>query len=116
MLPTAIEAADLLAASNVSARVYSMHTVKPLDEVVLADAFAATSLVVTIEEHSVIGGLGGAVAEWHSEHAHSGGKLLRIGTPDHFLHEAGNQRHARRVLKLDTQSIATRILQARLAE
>jgi transketolase len=87
-----------------------MHTIKPLDEKVLADAFATTSLVVTIEEHSVIGGLGGAVAEWLSERAAGGGKLLRIGTPDHFLHQAGNQRHARQVWKLDAESIAARIL------
>ncbi|MDA1049979.1 MAG: transketolase [Planctomycetota bacterium] len=112
MLPTTIEAADLLAASSVSARVISMHTVKPLDEETLAEAFASTSLVVTIEEHSVIGGLGGAVAEWQSEHTSGGGRLLRIGTPDHFLHEAGNQRHARRVLHLDAESIAARILQS----
>lgn len=123
MLPTAIEAADLLAASNISARVISMHTVKPLDEEVLAESFAATPLVVTIEEHSVIGGLGGAVAEWlsyrelspvtpHSTLRTPHSKLLRIGTPDHFLHEAGNQRHARRVLKLDAESIAARILQS----
>ncbi len=127
MLPTAIEAADLLAASNVSARVFSMHTVKPLDEEALADAFAKTSLVVTIEEHSLIGGLGGAVAEWLSDRGlgrvtqhstlntqHS--TLLRIGTPDHFLHEAGNQQHARQILKLDAESIAARILQARSAK
>jgi len=130
MLPTTIEAADLLATSSVSARVISMHTVKPLDEEALTDAFASTPLVVTIEEHSVIGGLGGAVAEWLSDRGlarvtqlstlnsqHSTlntqlSTLLRIGTPDHFLHEAGNQRHARRVLHLDAESIAARILES----
>ena len=92
-----------------------MHTVKPLDEEVLADAFATTSLVVTIEEHSTIGGLGGAVAEWRSEQVLAAGKLLRIGTPDHFLHEAGNQRHARQVLNLDAESIAATIRACRSA-
>ncbi len=57
-----LRAGELLAEQGVSARVLSMHTVKPLDREAVLEA-AKTPLIVTIEEHTVIGGLGGAVAE-----------------------------------------------------
>lgn len=112
MLPTAIQSAKQLETSSVSAGVVSMHTVKPLDEQFLAEAFSTTQLVVTIEEHSVLGGLGGAVAEWLSGRPEARAKLLRIGTNDHFLHEAGGQEHARKCYGLDADSIAAKILDA----
>ena len=51
--------------------------------------------MVTLEEHSVLGGLGGAVAEWLSEQARLPARLLHIGTPDRFFHETGDQSYAR---------------------
>ncbi|MBP89479.1 MAG: transketolase [Planctomycetaceae bacterium] len=110
MLPVAVEAADLLQADGIEAGVASMHTVKPLDTGFLNQAFASCEVVVTVEEHSAIGGLGGAVAEWLSEQEVAGAKLLRIGTADHFLHEAGNQQHARECYQIDAASIVERIL------
>lgn len=109
MLPTALAVADILAQQNMSAGVTSFPTVKPLDEATLDDAFAKSALVVTMEEHSVLGGLGGAVAEWRADHPDGPARLLRIGTPDTFLHEGGNQQHARRRLGLDPEAIANRI-------
>jgi len=63
MLSRAVEAATLLAGQGISARVLSMPTVKPLDTVEIAAASEETGAIVTVEEHSVHGGLGGAVAE-----------------------------------------------------
>ena len=63
MVGVARKAAELLAAEGVSARVIDMHTVKPLDEELVLAAARETGAIVTSEEHSVIGGLGGAVAE-----------------------------------------------------
>jgi transketolase len=64
LLSEAVDAADILQAKGISARVVDMHTVKPLDTKMLDKVFAETELVVTAEEHSPFGGLGGAVAEY----------------------------------------------------
>ncbi|MEA4884443.1 MAG: transketolase C-terminal domain-containing protein [Clostridia bacterium] len=63
MTPRALAAADLLAGRGISARVIDMATIKPLDEAAVAEAAAETGAIVTVEEHSIIGGLGGAVCE-----------------------------------------------------
>jgi transketolase len=112
LLPTAVEVADRLEAEGLAVRLVSFHTVKPLDESLLRECFADGVLVVTLEEHSVIGGLGGAVAEWLSEQTAQAARLLRIGTPDRFFHETGGQNDARQRLGLDADAIARRILEA----
>lgn len=112
LLPTAAEVAERLEAEGLAVRLVSFHTVKPLDEALLQECFADGILVVTLEEHSVIGGLGGAVAEWLSEQKHQAARLLRIGTPDRFFRETGGQNDARQRLRLDAVTIVQRILQA----
>jgi transketolase len=106
MLPEAIEAAKLLAKAGKSARVVSFHTVKPLDEACLTEALNKFKLVVTLEEHSLIGGFGSAVTEWAVDHGFDTRKLLRVGTPDKFFKEAGEQEHAREKLGLSAHQIA----------
>ena len=66
MVQEAMKAAETLAAQGVSLRVIDMHTIKPLDEALVLQAARETGCVVTTEEHSVIGGLGSAVAEYLS--------------------------------------------------
>ncbi len=78
----ALEAAKLLEADGISAQVINIHTIKPLDVDLVAAAAAKTGKVVTIEEHSIIGGLGSAVAEVLAEKQPA--KLLRIGVEDTF--------------------------------
>ena len=78
----ALAAAEKLAADGVDAKVINIHTIKPLDEELVIKAAQETGKVVTVEEHSVIGGLGGAVAEVLSEKAPT--KMLRIGINDVF--------------------------------
>lgn len=63
MVYEALKAADALAKEGISARVLNIHTIKPLDTALVLQAAKETGLLVTVEEHSVIGGLGGAVAE-----------------------------------------------------
>ena len=94
LMPQALQTAKLLDAAGISTAVFSMHTIKPLDETLLNHLFQDRKLVVTIEEHSRIGGLGSAVAEWRADHIDSGARLLRFGTPDEFLHYSGEQQHA----------------------
>ena len=110
IMPVVLEAADLLGEQeNASSSVYSFHTVKPLDEELLARVFAEHPLVVTIEEHSLIGGFGAAVAEWLADGRSRSAELLRLGTRDEFMHEAGDQGHARRWYGLTSEEIAARV-------
>jgi transketolase len=113
MVATALEAASLLAAQGVAARVVSLHTVKPLDEALLDDAFRRFEVVAVIEEHTRIGGLGSAVAEWLADRAPLPARLLCCGTPDAFVSVAGSQKYARQCVGLTPQALAQRILAAR---
>ena len=78
----ALVAADLLAADGISAKVVNIHTIKPIDEELVVAAATATGKVVTVEEHSVIGGLGSAICDVLSEKAPT--KVLKIGVNDVF--------------------------------
>ena len=80
MTDACLQASELLAAQGVRAAVVNMHTIKPLDEATVRD-FAARMPLVTVEEHSIIGGLGDAVASVVEEH---GGRLHKIGINDCF--------------------------------
>ncbi|MFI5349678.1 MAG: transketolase family protein [Elusimicrobiota bacterium] len=109
MLAAAAGAGEVLAKAGIPAEVVSFHTVKPLDEAYLKDAFSRFSTVAVVEEHSRIGGLGGAVAEWLSEQPPQKAKLLRLGTDDAFIHEAGEQEHALERLGLTPGGIAASV-------
>ena len=112
MVAVAMEAATALDQEGVNAQVVSFHTVKPLDDHFLAQGFRRFELVVTLEEHSAMGGLGGSVAEWLSDHPGANGRLLRLGTGDHFIYTASEQKYAREVHGLTSTSIAERTLGA----
>ena len=79
---SALEAADKLAADGISAEVINIHTIKPLDTELIVKSAKKTGKVVTAEEHTIIGGLGGAVCEALSEKAPT--PVLRIGVNDVF--------------------------------
>jgi len=83
MVCKALEAADLLAQDGVAARVVNVSTIKPLDKEAILEATDDVALAVTAEEHSVIGGLGSAVAESLASLARHA-PLLRLGTHDCF--------------------------------
>ena len=78
----AIEAEAMLAADGVSAEIINIHTIKPIDRELVVKSALKTGKVVTVEEHSIIGGLGSAVAEVLSEEAPT--KMYRIGVRDVF--------------------------------
>ncbi len=82
MVGRSLRAAEALAAQGIGARVIDMHTIKPLDRALLLQAAEETGAIVTAEEHSVIGGLGGAVAEALGD-AHPV-VLERVGVADRF--------------------------------
>jgi len=82
---TALTAHDALKVGGVSAGVLNMHTLKPIDRAAVERAARQTGRVVTVEEHSIIGGLGGAVAEILAELGT--GRLQRVGVRDVFCTE-----------------------------
>lgn len=82
MVAEAIKAHDILKNENVSVRVVDIHTIKPIDKDIIIRAAIETKGIVTAEEHSVIGGLGGAVSEVVSENCPT--KVMRVGVNDTF--------------------------------
>ena len=84
ILGRVLEAAETLAKDGVSAEVINVHTIKPLDAETVLESCERTGAVVTVEEHSIIGGLGSAVAELLAERATRRVPLKRIGVADTF--------------------------------
>lgn len=107
-LPVAetLEAAEKLAADGIDAKVINIHTIKPLDEELIVEAAKETGKVVTIEEHSVIGGLGSAVCDVLSEEAPT--KVLKIGINDTYG-ESGPAVELVKKYGLDAESIYKKI-------
>lgn len=112
ILPVALAAAEIVAASGLSVGVASMPSVKPLDLALLQRVFDDCRVVATAEEHTVAGGLGGSVAEWLSDQPAPRARLVRFGTADEFLHETGEQDEARAHFGLTAESMAARALAA----
>jgi len=100
---SALTAHDALKATGVSARVLNMHTLKPLDQAAVERAARETGRIVTVEEHSVIGGLGGAVAEVLAELGV--GRLKRVGIRDVFCTEVEPYPELLRIHGLDAAGI-----------
>ena len=103
---SALEAADKLAAEGISAEVINICTIKPLDDDLIIASAKKTGKVVTAEEHSIVGGLGGAVAECLSEKCPT--PLYRIGVRDRFG-ESGPAGELLRKYKLDGQGVYEQI-------
>lgn len=95
MVASALEVGRALEAQGISTRVESMHTVKPLDLELLASLKGRYGVVATMEEHSLLGGLGASVAEWASDQAERPFRLIRFGTEDRFLEVVGTQEYGR---------------------
>jgi transketolase len=110
--PTVLEAmraGELLAAQNIRVRVLDMHTVKPLDREAVAQAARDTGLIVTLEEHTVIGGLGGAVAEALAE-AGAAVPLRRLGLQDQFAVMSGSRQDFRKQYGIAAEAAVRQVL------
>lgn len=112
MLYDAVQAASALAERGIKARVISMHTVKPLDEEAVVAAARETQAIFTLEEHSIIGGLGGAVAEVLLESEVRPPIFKRIGLNGGFSSVVGTQEYLRAHYGLDTRGIVSSVLEA----
>ena len=105
ILEEALLAADSLAEQGIFCRVLSVHTIKPLDTHTLVAAAKETGGIVSIEEHAVDGGLGGAIAESLMEAGVFPGFFVRMGLRNTFSSVIGSQRYLRKVYSLDAASI-----------
>ncbi|EOS68237.1 transketolase [Lachnospiraceae bacterium MD308] len=101
-----LAAAEKLAADGISAAVINMHTIKPLDEAAVVEAASKTGKIVTVEEHSVIGGLGSAVCDVVAQKAPA--KVLKIGVNDVYG-ESGPAAELIKKYGLDAESIYRKV-------
>ncbi len=101
-----IQAAELLAADGIDAKVINIHTIKPIDADLIVAAAKETGKIVTIEEHSVIGGLGSAVCDVLAEKAPT--KVMKIGVNDTFG-ESGPALALIKKYGLDAESIYNKV-------
>lgn len=112
ILSQTVAAAELLQKQGVSAGVYSFPTIKPLDEDLIRRLAKELPLLVTVEEHTNLGGLGGAVAETVGDMTGSRARVMRLGMRDAYSTIVGSQQYLREQYGLDFQSIAEKTMQA----
>ena len=92
MTQLAIQAAEKLSEEGIICGVLHVHTIKPLDELQLSKLLPRVKAVVTVEEHTRIGGLGSAVLEFTNDNMpEQSSKIMRIGIPDQFAKQYGSQ-------------------------
>lgn len=108
MLPIVVDAAELLETQGVSVTHLSVPWIAPFDHVVIAEHAQSHRLIVSVEEHSVVGGLGGAVAEVVAETSDAA-NLLRIGLPHRFSSAVGDQEYLRNLHGLTADGIVDRV-------
>jgi transketolase len=107
----ALDAANRLSDSGISARVVSAHTIKPIDADAIAVCARETGGIVTIEEHNLDGGLGGAVAECCMDHGIAPRLFLRMGLRNEFAPTVGSQSYQRAAYGLDGVAIAAAVFE-----
>lgn len=109
MLDTTMKVYTKLQADNLSVHVMSMHTIKPIDRQAIIEAVDKTKMIVTIEEHGVVGGLGSAVSEVIAEY----GKpiqFIKFAVPDRFTKVIGTQEYMRHANGLSVSDIYTGVI------
>ncbi|MBP1548146.1 MAG: transketolase family protein [Oscillospiraceae bacterium] len=109
MVNEALMAADTLAAEGINARVINIHTIKPLDKDIICKAAKETGVIVTAEEHSIIGGLGSAVAETVTECCPV--PVVKVGVNDVFGH-SGPAVELLKEFGLSAENIVTKVKEA----
>lgn len=102
-------ACDLLVQAGYEPAVYTFPTVKPIDKEVIEQCSRDFELVVAVEEHNIVGGFGGAVAEVMAEMRQKQAHLLRIGLNDMYAVRVGNQKYLREQYGMSANQIAVRI-------
>ena len=107
MVYQSLEAAKILESKNISSKVINMHTIKPIDKLAIEEA-CETKLIVSIEEHNVIGGLGSAISEYKSSLKKSP-KQLFLGIKDTYS-KGGNYKFLKEKYRLTPEKIVEDIV------
>ena len=109
MLPVAMQAADQLSLKGIEIAVVSIHTLSPLDAAAMAELMSSFDVVITVEEHSTVGGIGSASAEVIAE-AGISVRFCRLGLqPTAFPSGVGSQEHLRRRNCIDAESVVSTV-------
>lgn len=109
ILEEAVEASSKLEKFNISCKILSMHTIKPLDTEVIRQAVNDTRGIITIEEHTILGGLGGAVSEFCMQNSLKPEIFKMIGLNDTFSKVVGDQKYLRKHYNMDSTFIADQV-------
>jgi len=109
MLETALEVSKILERENISSEVVSMHTIKPIDENAIIKSAKNVKMIVSIEEHSIMGGLGSKIADVLVKNSIDT-KLVKFGLPDNFIHIVGSRDYLREHYGLLPNQIAKKII------
>jgi transketolase len=110
MLKNTFEAAKKLGERGLSVAIYSMPTLKPVDADLIRTVAREARLIVTVEEHNVIGGLGSAVAEILAQHPSPRARLRILGIEDFFPSVVGDQGYLRALCGLSVEGIVNAVL------
>ena len=106
MVNTALKVAEELAGLSIDAGVIDLYRVKPINVEMLINSIGQAHCVATIEEHTIVGGIGSAIAEILAEQPR---QLLRFGLPDSFCRQYGSREYLHRLNRLDVDSIVDTI-------
>ena len=109
ILEEALIAKDVLIKEGINVKIISMHTIKPIDKKLVIETCKKTPVVVTLEEHTIIGGLGGAVAEIIAENSFPNLTFKRMGLESRFSSIVGTQKYLRNNYKIDSIEIVKTI-------
>ncbi|OIO22702.1 hypothetical protein COT30_03440 [Candidatus Micrarchaeota archaeon CG08_land_8_20_14_0_20_49_17] len=109
LVSTGLQVAESLRAKGIKGKLVSMHTIKPLDGKLVTE-LGAKMPIITLEEHSIIGGLGSAVAECLMDSGVSPPAFRRLALPDSFQKKIGTQEFLRKANGIDAQSVEKEIL------
>jgi 1-deoxy-D-xylulose-5-phosphate synthase len=103
----AIKAVELLASQGIDAALYDLRFAKPLDEKLLHEIFRKFNTILTVEDASIVGGFGSAIAEFMVDHQYQA-NMIRLGIPDHIV-EHGEQSELYALCGIDSKGIAQKI-------
>jgi transketolase len=115
ILGEALQAAEAVSMEGISVAVASLGGVKPLDGVFLDAMAQHFPRWLSLEEHGITGGLGSTLLEWLGDRGGPPIRLKRLGVPDEFVHELGNQSYTRQKLGLDAAGLAQTFRQVNAA-
>ena len=111
-MDNAFKAREKLDDMGLNVGLYSMHTLKPFDREIVEDIAKSVKLIVTIEEHTVIGGLGGAVSEILAQMPQPRAGLQMVGLPGCFSSIVGDQEYLRKVYGMSVEGIVKKVREA----